>query len=135
MVGLVKSITLLVGRLLIAGVFLYESTVLVGLGWEGGYRYVEGGGLPGWVWWLVLALNGIGGAMIAIGLCTRWVAAAFAVFCASAAILFHNRLTVPNEVLHFGKDLGLAGGFLFLVVTGAGALSADAILRRRLGLE
>jgi putative oxidoreductase len=135
MIGLGRSITLLVGRILIAGIFLYESTVLVRIGPEAGYRYVESAGLPGWLWWLALALNAVGGLAIAVGLFTRWVAAGFAVFCVMAALFFHNRLAVPAEALHFGKDLGLAGGFLFLIVTGAGALSVDALARRRLGLD
>jgi uncharacterized membrane protein YphA (DoxX/SURF4 family) len=144
-----------VGRTLIAGVFIYESTIMWRNGVDAGLRYVETGGLPalswwlapvtidvpvawrlpGWAWWPALALNGLGGVLVVLGLTTRWVAAAFAVFCTMTALFFHNRLALPAEALQFGKDLGLAGGFLFLIVTGAGGLSIDAYLRHRYGLN
>jgi putative oxidoreductase len=69
--------------------------------------------------------------LIGLGLLTRLVAAIFFVFCVMTAALFHNRLGVSTEALQFGKDFGLAGGFLFLIVTGPGALSLDALIRGR----
>jgi CHAD domain-containing protein len=35
------------------------------------------------------------------------------------------------EILHFGKDFAMAGGFLFLFASGAGSLSFDAWRGRR----
>jgi uncharacterized membrane protein YphA (DoxX/SURF4 family) len=152
--GWARHVALLVGRILIAGVFIYESTVMWRNGVDAGFKYVETGGLPslswwlapvtgdvpvawrlpGWSWWPALALNAVGGILLVVGLFIRWVAAAFAVFCAMTAVFFHNRLAISNEVFQFGKDLGLAGGFLFLIVTGAGGLSLDAYFRHRYGL-
>jgi putative oxidoreductase len=129
MVGFARDVLLLVGRIFIAGVFLYESTVMWKNGQEAGFRYVEGVGLPGWSWWLALALNGGGGVLIVLGFLTRLVSLGFLVFCVMTALLFHNKLSVATEALQFGKDMGLAGGFLFLIVTGAGGLSLDKAIR------
>ena len=52
---------------------------------------------------------------------------ALAVFCVLAAVLFHANLTDRNQLLHFEKDLAIAGGLLVLAVAGAGrwSLSRD----------
>ena len=53
-------------------------------------------------------------------------ALAFAGFCALTAVVFHNQLGAIGEAIQFGKDFGLAGGFLLLAVSGAGGWSLDA---------
>ena len=44
-------------------------------------------------------------------------------FCVLSAIIFHNITGAQNEMIHFMKNIALAGGFLFLTVNGAGKLS------------
>src|SRR5262245_41483541 len=127
--GLGKSAGFLVARLLLAGLFIYEASLLWRNGAEVGFRYVETGGLPswswwfspvatevpiawrlpGWSWWPALALNGIGGVLLVVGLFTRLAAAGFMVFCLMTSFFFHNRLGIGTEAVHFGKDMGLAG--------------------------
>jgi putative oxidoreductase len=63
-----------------------------------------------------------------IGLYTRPVALLLAGFSIIAALLFHAGSADQLQQLMFLKDLGLAGGFLFLVANGAGRLSVDARL-------
>ena len=43
-------------------------------------------------------------------------------------MLFHNRLGVRNELLHFEKDLAIAGGILVLYAHGPGRWALDAFL-------
>ena len=71
------------------------------------------------------------GVLIIIGLLTRPVALAFAGFCTLTALLFHNNLASSAEAIQFGKDFAMAGGFLFLIVTGAGQWSLDARIGAR----
>jgi putative oxidoreductase len=47
------------------------------------------------------------------------------------AAVFHTKLGVRSELLHFEKDLAIAGGFLVLFAHGAGAWSLDAFRGRR----
>ena len=44
-----------------------------------------------------------------------------------AAILFHTRFADRNQLLHFEKDLAIAGGFLMVFAQGSGAWSIDAL--------
>jgi putative oxidoreductase len=46
-----------------------------------------------------------------------------------AAVLFHWQLADGNQLLHFRKDLAIAGGFLVLAVSGPGSWSVDRYLR------
>jgi putative oxidoreductase len=45
------------------------------------------------------------------------------------ALTFHRNLVDLTELIQFGKDFGLAGGFLLLAAGGAGDWSLDARLR------
>ena len=49
----------------------------------------------------------------------------------ATALLFHLKLGVRNEFLHFEKDLAIAGGFLVLFAHGAGAWAVDALRERK----
>jgi putative oxidoreductase len=119
----------LVGRFLIAGLF-----VLSGWGKIGGYAatqgYMHSAGVPGGVLPLVILLELGGGIAIVAGLYTRLVALLLAGFCILAALLFHAGSADMVQQIMFMKNLGLAGGFLFLVANGAGRLSADHFLQR-----
>ena len=47
-------------------------------------------------------------------------------FCIATAVLFHIKLGNRNELLHFEKDLAIAGGLLVLFAHGAGRWALDA---------
>jgi len=119
----------LVGRLLIAALF-----VLSGWGKIGGYAatqgYMHSAGVPGGVLPLVILLELGGGIAIVAGFYTRLVALLLAGFCILAALLFHAGSADMMQQIMFLKNLGLAGGFLFLVANGAGRLSVDHLVQR-----
>ena len=123
-----KPYTDLVGRVLIATVF-----VLAGWGkisaYAGTQVYMQSAGVPGVLLPLVILLELGGGIAIVIGLYTRTVALLLAGFSIIAGALFHGGSSDQMQQIMLLKDLGLAGGFLFLVANGAGRLSIDA--RRR----
>jgi len=48
------------------------------------------------------------------------------VFCLATAFLFHTNFAVRNELLHFEKDLAIAGGMFVLMVCGAGRWSSTS---------
>ena len=70
-----------------------------------------------------------GGILLVVGYQTRIVAAVMAVFTVMTALVFHTNFADHNMVLHFMKNIAMAGGLLQVVAFGAGALSFDA--RRR----
>lgn len=124
----VKPYTDVVGRVLIATLFL-----LAGWGKISGYAatqaYMQHAGVPGSLLPLVILLELGGGIAIVVGLYTRPVALLLAGFSVIAGLLFHGGSADQMQQIMLLKDLGLAGGFLFLVANGAGRLSIDA--RRR----
>jgi putative oxidoreductase len=123
-----RNLALLVGRVFIASIFVYEATGVVRIQAEIA-AYMKGYGVPGSLLWPYVLFMFIGGLMIVAGFLTRIIAIGFAGFCVLTALIFHHHFTDLNQVLHFGKDFGLTGGFLFLAAGGAGAWSLDARLR------
>jgi putative oxidoreductase len=49
-----------------------------------------------------------------------------ALYSIGTALVFHHNLAEQNEMLHFLKDLAIAGGFVQVAAFGGGALSLDA---------
>jgi putative oxidoreductase len=72
-----------------------------------------------------------GGLLLVAGYRTRFVAAVLAVFALATAVSFHANFADQNQMIHFLKNVMMAGGLLQIVAFGAGALSVD--LRRDTG--
>ena len=119
----------LAGRILIAALF-----VVSGWGKIGGYAatqgYMHSAGVPGGLLPLVILVELGGGIAIIAGLFTRAVALLLAGFSVLTAALFHGGSADMVQQIMFMKNLGLAGGFLFLVANGAGSLSLDRLMKR-----
>jgi putative oxidoreductase len=125
MPGTLSAATLLFGRLLLASLFLLEGWSKL-RGYDAAVGYMTRFGVPGSLLPAVIALEVGGGLMLAAGWQTRIASAGLAVFCFLAAILFHTNFADRNQLLHFEKDLAIAGGLLVLAVAGAGLWSLDA---------
>lgn len=112
------------GRVLIALIFVISGIGKLGA-YSGTQGYMESMGVPGMLLPLVIALELLGGLAIIVGWQTRVVAFLLAGFCVVSAVLFHGNVGDQGQQIQFLKNLGLAGGFLFLVANGAGAWSLD----------
>jgi putative oxidoreductase len=66
--------------------------------------------------------------LVAAGFMTRFAALLFAAFCLLTAIVFHRQFSDQNQLLHFQKDLAIAGGFIVLACCGSGNWSIDRYL-------
>ena len=115
---------LLAGRLLLVFIFLHESVGLIG-NYAGAAAYMQKSGVPSLMLPAVIALQLGGGLLVAAGLMTRYAALLFAGFCLLTAILFHWKFADQNQLLHFQKDLAIAGGFIVLACCGPGNWSID----------
>jgi putative oxidoreductase len=118
---------LLLGRCLLALLFLHEAWVKL-TNYDNAVRYSEAHGVPGQLLPLAVALELGGGLLLVAGLATRVVAFLLAGFCVVTAVLFHTAFDEPGQLLHFEKDLAIAGGFLVLCCRGGGAWSVDRVL-------
>ena len=66
-----------------------------------------------------------GGLLLIAGYQTRLVAIALALFSIATAVSFHNNFADQNQMIHFLKNVMMAGGLLQIVAFGAGAFSLD----------
>lgn len=122
----VQSVLSLAGRAFLAYLFIVAGWGKIG-GYAGTAAYMESKGLPGDLLILVILLELGGGLAILVGFQTRAVAIFLVLFNVLTAFMFHG---TPEDATSFMKNIGLAGGFLYLVVYGAGRLSIDRFLEK-----
>jgi putative oxidoreductase len=84
-------------------------------------------GIPGQLLPLAIAVELGCGVLILCGYYTRAAALLLAGFCLATAALFHTKFGDRNQLLHFEKDLAIAGGLLVLFAHGGGAWALDAM--------
>jgi putative oxidoreductase len=72
-----------------------------------------------------------GGVLLIVGYRVRYVAAALALFSLATAVSFHHNFADQDQMIHFLKNVMMAGGLLQIAAFGAGAVSIDN--RRKTG--
>ncbi|WP_404810632.1 DoxX family protein [Methylobacterium flocculans] len=94
--------------------------------------YIKSAGLPLPQVALAVAIAvEVGGSLLLIaGYRARIVALVLALFSVVTALAFHTAFADQNQLIHFLKNLAMAGGLLQVVSFGAGGLSFDARLGR-----
>ena len=122
------DIILLASRLLLAWIFVHEGAFLAA-NFDAASTGMAKMGVPSFMLIPTIALQLVAGIAIAVGWYTRFGAAALGLFCLATAILFHTNFASRNELLHFEKDLAIAGGMFVLMVRGAGRWSIDGVCR------
>jgi putative oxidoreductase len=121
-VARLDDIVLLGSRLLLAWLFIHESVTLT-TNFDAAASGMAKMGVPPPLLVATIALQFFGGIAIAIGCKARLAAAGLGLFCLATALLFHMNFANRNEVLHFDKDLAIAGGMFVLMIRGAGTAS------------
>jgi putative oxidoreductase len=122
------DLVLLAGRLLLAWIFVHEGFSLA-TNFDAASVSMAKQGVPAFALMATIALQLAAGFAIAVGWYAQLGAAALGVFCLTTAMLFHRNFAVRNELLHFEKDLAIAGGMLVLMLHGAGRWSMDSLWR------
>ena len=115
------------GRLLLAAIFLHEAWSKL-TAYSAAVAYMQVFGIPGELLPVAIALELGCGILIVGGYHTRAAALMLASFCLATAVVFHRKLGDRNQLLHFEKDVAIAGGLL--VLYGAGAWALDALRTR-----
>ena len=114
----------LIGRVFISLVFLLSGFNKIG-NYEETVGWMESLGMPGIFLIPAIALEIIAPMSIIIGYKVKISAALLSLFCIATAIIFHNDFSNQMEFISFMKNIGLTGGFLFLIVNGAKDFSLD----------
>jgi putative oxidoreductase len=121
-----EDIILLVSRLLLAWLFVHEGMFLV-VNFDAASSSMAKLGVPAFALIATIALQLAASVAIAVGWHAQLGAAGLGLFCLATAMLFHTNFAVRNELLHFEKDLAIAGGMFVLMVRGAGRWSVDSL--------
>ena len=118
----------LLARVFISLIFLLSGINKIG-NYEGTVGWMESLGMPGIFLIPAIILEIAAPILIIVGYKVKISAALLSVFCVTTAIIFHSDFSDQMQFISFMKNIGLAGGFLFIVVNGAKDFSLD----RKLG--
>ena len=121
----------LLGRILLGAPFLMS-----GLGKLGAYAatvgYITAIGLPlpPLAFAASVAIEIGGGLLLLSGYRVRFASLVLAIFSVLTAVFFHRNFADQNQMIHFLKNVMMAGGLLQITYFGAGAFSLDARTER-----
>ena len=113
-----------IGRIFISALFLLSAYNKI-LSIDGTMGWMEGFGIPGFLLFPTIALEIILPLFIIVGYNARLSAGILATFCIATAFIFHYDFVDQMQTIAFLKNLGLAGGFLFIVANGTKDWSVD----------
>ena len=129
----VDSGIILIARLALSVLFLWGGVMkLLGYGAFVGYIHAKGVPFASIAAAVATAVEVIGGIFLVIGFLIRPLGLVMAVYTIATAVIGHDFWNVTDAalqhdmVIHFWKNVCIAGGFLLLMVTGAGGASVDA---------
>lgn len=114
----------LIGRIFISALFLISAYNKI-LNLEGSMGWMEGYGVPSFFIYPAIAIEIILPILIIVGYRAKLAAGVLAIFCLITAFLFHFDFSDQSQFISFLKNIGLAGGFLFIVANGTKNWAVD----------
>jgi putative oxidoreductase len=114
----------LIGRVLISSLFLVSAFNKI-FSIDGSMDWMEGFGVPGFLIYPAILLEIILPIFVIVGYRARVSAGLLAIFCLATAFIFHLDFSNQTQLVSFLKNIGLAGGFLFIVANGTRDWSID----------
>ena len=114
----------LIGRILISTLFLISAYNKI-FNLDGSMSWMESFGVPGFLIFPGIAIETILPVFIIVGYQARIAAGILAIFCLTTAFLFHFDFSNQSQLISFLKNIGLAGGFMFIVANGTKDWAVD----------
>ena len=114
----------LIGRIFISALFLISAFNKV-FNLESSMGWMESFGVPSFLIFPAIAVELILPVLIIVGYQARIAAGILAIFCLVTAFLFHFDFSNQSQLVSFLKNIGLAGGFLFIVANGTKDWAVD----------
>jgi len=125
------DVVLLVARVMLAALFvLFGWSKLTGFGGTVGYMASVGAPAPTLSAIIAVVMEFFVGLLIVAGFYTRPLAVLLALYTLGTALIAHHfwSMTGPaqmDNLIHFYKNVSIAGGLLALSISGPGRLSVD----------
>ena len=114
----------LIGRILISALFLVSAFNKV-FNLDGSMGWMESFGVPGFFIYPAIVIEIILPILVIVGYQAKIAASILAIFCLLTAFLFHFDFSDQSQLVSFLKNIGLAGGFLFIVANGTKDWAVD----------
>ena len=114
----------LIGRIFISALFLISAFNKI-FNLEGSTGWMEGFGLPGFLIYPAIVIEIVLPVLVIVGYQARIAAGILSIFCLMTAFIFHFDFSNQMELVSFFKNIGLAGGFLFIVANGTRDWAVD----------
>ena len=114
----------LIGRIFISALFLISAFNKI-FNLEGSMGWMEGFGVPGFLIFPAIAVEIILPMLVIVGYQARIASGILAIFCLVTAFLFHFDFSNQSQMVSFLKNIGLAGGFIFIVANGTKDWAVD----------
>jgi putative oxidoreductase len=116
----------LLGRILMSAIFIHGG-ILKAMAPAATMAYFtkDGVPVPGAAYAVALLVEIGGGVLFLVGWRARLTALVLAIWCIATAMVAHYHPENREAMIHFMKNVCMAGGFLQVVAFGAGRLSVD----------
>jgi putative oxidoreductase len=114
----------LIGRIFISALFLISAFNKI-FNLEGSTSWMEGFGLPGFLIYPAIVIEIVLPVLVIVGYQARIAAGILSIFCLMTAFIFHFDFSNQMQLVSFLKNIGLAGGFLFIVANGTKDWAVD----------
>ena len=107
----------LIGRIFISSIFLFSGINKI-FNFDNTIQWMESYGLNGMLLYPAIILEIVMPILIIVGYQTKIAAILLLLFSITTALIFHNDLSNQMQLIAFLKNIGLAGGLLFLIING-----------------
>jgi len=122
---MIKNFLDLVGRIFISSIFIFSGISKI-LNFDNNLQWMEGYGVPGILLYPAILIEIILPILIIVGYKTKFAGVLLLLFSISTAFIFHNDFSNQIQLIAFLKNIGLAGGLLFLLIHGTKDWSLEA---------
>ena len=114
----------LIGRIFISALFLISAFNKI-FNLDGSMGWMEEFGVPSFLIFPAITVEIILPVLVIVGYQARIAAGILAIFCLVTAFLFHFDFSNQSQLVSFLKNIGLAGGFIFIVANGTKDWAVD----------
>ena len=113
-----------IGRIFLSAIFLINGVGKI-FHFEGTIQYMENFNVPGNLIIPAIIVEILFPILLIIGYQTRFSALVLSLFTLILAVIFHTNFSDQIQLISFLKNIAIAGGFLIILVNGAGKYSVD----------